>query len=219
MAKIQENFYTWKEWTFKHGFTPKRHSLDKEEDKLANKIICAMRRLKKVDEENPILREYEAICQMYNTGYITRKRRRSPFEIWKEFCETYNRLPKTTSEDKEEARIAFAITKSIKVMEKSKSDEEIVKEYYKIRGQYKLKAKAERRFKSLVILEAWCRENGRLPNYKSEDVEEKEYAIKIRKAYSVARKKPDLYNEFLAEYDRIVNIYGGASEKRIYELC
>ncbi|MBR5227584.1 MAG: hypothetical protein IKV94_03005 [Clostridia bacterium] len=207
MATIQENFNEWKEWTYIHGFTPRRHSLDKKEDNLSAKVGCIIRKLKKEDPNNYILEEYEAICKEYRIGYIPRKKRRSPFEIWKEWCETHNRLPRTTSDDKEEVRIAFAITKYIDNMYEKGENEQIIEEYYIIRTYYRLKDKARRKLKSLEVLKNWCEEQGRLPNYKSSDVEEKEIAMRIRNAYYSARKKPNFYSEFLTEYDKIVSKY------------
>ena len=104
--KPEEWFEIWKQWTIGHGVTPKRHSEDEEEKKIASGMEGALRAIKKAPQKYAnILNEYEELYKLYGRREKS-KGAEEWFELWKTWTITHGITPVTYSKNVEERKIA-----------------------------------------------------------------------------------------------------------------
>jgi len=203
---LKNNFNAWKNWTFEHKKTPKRHSKNKEEDGLSARMSYTLARFKK----NPVLyseyiAEYTRIYEIFNKKAAYKLSPKQIVEQWKAWVEKEHRLPSSTSLDNEERRIAKKMQNHIHNIKLNYEEhEKEICEYQSILSTYRYNTRYEKVKEQFLNWKEWCKKHKRLPKIKTEDLDEKKVKISICNAIAFMKKNPETFANELEEYKQIL---------------
>jgi len=225
MIRKEEVILFWENWTIKHGRTPKRHSKDIEEDRLAantSRIYSVMK--KDPVKYKELIARYEETYYAYNSGKYLRGNYLDVFNEWKTWVLKNGKLPSSNCENNAERSIAFRIKTAVKNMQKEsfKYVKEL-QEYEEIISNPDLDI-IHYNFKVLFEeWKAWCELYKRIPkNNKNNEAERHLYKRISSRIYKM-RKEPEKYECYLREYEDICKKYGcikmpRVSKKHFFEI-
>jgi len=137
-------FEEWKTWTLTYGDTPKRHSKDAVENKLAARMSYVVSKCRKTPEKYAdLLQEYDEIYTKYNKKDSVKKTKLETLEEWKKWCDTQKKLPKPTSSDSCESKLYARMNRCVvRMRKKSKIYSDLLAEYEKYHNKYKERRKS-----------------------------------------------------------------------------
>jgi len=210
MSKIEENINEWHIWAINHGHTPKRHSKDKEEDRIAANISRIYNRMKKrPDKYASEIVTYESVYKEYNDRNLVCDNALVVFEKWKLWLETNKRLPKVNSVDMEEQKLVYEVDRMIKNLKKIKlNNTEIIDEYQRICKDHAKDRIIERSRMDFDVWKFWVEVHKRLPHSNSEDGNERKMysliykVLKTLKKYGVEKEVEEEYKRIRSEYKK-----------------
>jgi len=209
-------FNDWKEWTLKNKKTPRKLSDNEYESKLCTDMQGIIVILRKYPEAyNEIIYEYNNLIDMYG-GRRSKKQR---LQEWEEWIITNKKVPRPTSKDREEARIANITSQIIKKMRRNPElySEELMR-YKVVKGIYLKKGRGkENVLKTFREWKNFADSNGYIPKSNSSDDNERKIANNFYYTLKRMRNNPSLYKEELEEYSKILHASKPKSLKHKYK--
>lgn len=132
-----QRFKQWKIWVYENQKIPRTTSSIKEERCIANNFNNALRKIKKnVSIYSLYVEEYNEICESI-TEYNRRQKYIGVITQWKEWTNKHKRLPRQSSSNPAEKKIAKTMTNLIVTLRKNSMYKELLDEYIEFYNMHK----------------------------------------------------------------------------------